>query len=166
MADGCCCPPTAGNEVCESSVQIAPSRVAALCPHCGRRGKPVEGQTVKAFLAESLRQVRRVEYLFCKTQTCPVVYFSADHVQSFTIAQMRERVFQKEPEADEVFVCYCFRHTVGDIRSATADARVKIVDDINTGIKVEQCACDLRNPQGSCCLGNVNTLIRQLSNAV
>jgi hypothetical protein len=36
------------------------------------------------------------------------------------------------------------------------------VDDINTGISAEQCACDLRNPQGSCCLGNVRGLIKRL----
>ena len=37
-----------------------------------------------------------------------------------------------------------------------------IVDDINTGINAGQCACDLRNPQGSCCLGNVRGLIKRI----
>jgi hypothetical protein len=36
------------------------------------------------------------------------------------------------------------------------------VDDIDTGINTGQCACDLRNPQGSCCLGNVRGLIKRL----
>jgi hypothetical protein len=36
------------------------------------------------------------------------------------------------------------------------------VDDINTGINTEHCACDLRNPQGSCCLGNVRSLIKRM----
>lgn len=120
------------------------------------------GQTVKALLAVSLREVRDVEYLFCRTQTCPVVYFSPDGEQTFTAEEVRERVYQKEPDADDVFVCHCFRHTVGDVRVASPETRAAIVDDINTGINAGQCACDLRNPQGSCCLGNVRSLAKRL----
>jgi len=66
---------------------------------------------------------------------------------------------------DKVFVCYCFRHTVGDIRRASPHSRSALVDDINAGINAGQCACDLRNPQGSCCLGNVRSLIKRLEQA-
>ncbi|MEK7277871.1 MAG: hypothetical protein AAB427_11025, partial [Chloroflexota bacterium] len=75
------------------------------CPECGKTGKPVQGQTVKALLAVTLRDMRNGEYLFCRTQTCPVVYFSPDGEQTFTVEQVRERVYQKEPDAEEVFVC-------------------------------------------------------------
>jgi hypothetical protein len=91
-----------------------------------------------------------------------VVYYSADGTQTFTTDQVRERVYQKEPGADDVYVCYCFRHTVGELSHAPAEARLAILDDIDIGIRADQCACDLRNPQGSCCLGNVKALIRQL----
>jgi Zinc binding domain len=110
----------------------------------------------------SLREVQDVEYLFCKTRTCPVVYFSPDGVQTFSVEQVRERIYQKEPDSEDVFVCYCFRHTVGDIRAASFESRKAIVEDINTGINAGQCACDLRNPQGSCCLGNVRELIKRV----
>ena len=113
-----------------------------------------------ALLSVSLREARDVEYLFCRTRTCPVVYFSPDGKQSFTFEKIRERVYQKEPDADEVFVCYCFRHTVGEMCAASPEARAAILDDIDTGINAGQCACDLRNPQGSCCLGNVRRLIQ------
>ena len=56
MTDSCCCPPEAGNAVCELPVenfQHSP-RATNACPICGVRGKPVQGQTVKALLAESL----------------------------------------------------------------------------------------------------------------
>jgi|CXWL01.1.fsa_nt_gi hypothetical protein len=164
MADTCCCPPEAGSAVCELPTQAVqrPARAANACPECGKTGKPVQGQTVKALLSVSLREVRDAEYLFCRTQTCPVVYFSSGGEQTFTVEQIRERVYQKEPGADDVFVCYCFRHTVGDVRAASPETRAAIVDDINTGITAGQCACDLRNPQGSCCLGNVRSLWKQL----
>lgn len=164
MTDSCCCPPEAGNAVCElpaGSFQ-RPPHVAHACPICGERGKPVQGQTVKAILSVSLREVQEVEYLFCKTLACPAVYFSPDGEQTFTVDQVRERVYQKEPNDEDVFVCYCFRHTVGELRAASPESHIAIVNDINTGINAGQCACDLRNPQGSCCLGNVRGLIKQL----
>jgi hypothetical protein len=170
MTDVCCCPPEAGNTVCElpaQNIQRLP-RATHACPVCGGEGKPIQGQTVKSLLSVSLREVRDVEYLFCKTQTCPVVYFSPDGEQTFTVEQVRERVYQKEPDSEYVFVCYCFRHTVGELRAASPGSRMAIIDAINAGINAGQCACDLRNPQGSCCLGNVRGLIKrvELSTAV
>jgi hypothetical protein len=164
MTEACCCPPEAGNAVCELPTQgfQRPPRIVNACPECGKVGKPVQGQTVKALLSVSLRQLQDVEYLFCRTQTCPIVYFSADGEQIFTVEQVRERVYQKEPEAENVFVCYCFRHTVGELHAASPKNRIAIVDDIKAGINAGQCACDLRNPQGSCCLGNVRNLIKRL----
>jgi hypothetical protein len=165
MTENCCCPPEAGNAVCDLPAQNfeRPARAANACPECGKTAKPVQGQTVKALLSVSLHKVRDVEYLFCRTQTCPVVYFSSDGEQTLTAEQVRERVYQKEPDADDVWVCYCFRHTVGQVRAASPETRAAIVDDINAGINAGQCACDLRNPQGSCCLGNVRESIKRLN---
>jgi Zinc binding domain len=132
------------------------------CPECGKTGKPVQGQTLKALLSVSLREIQDTAYLFCRTQTCPIVYFSSNSKKNFIVEQVRERVYQKEPEADDVFICYCFRYTVGDLRAALSEKRLAILDDINTGINARQCACDLRNPQGSCCLGNVRALSKRL----
>lgn len=162
MTDTCCCPPEAGNKNCELPLQNdqGPSRTLNACPVCGMKGKHLSGQTVKALLSVSLREVQEVEYLFCNTQNCAVVYFSSNSEQTFTVAQVREAVYQKEPDNDDVFICYCFRHTVGNIRTAFPEARTAITNDIITGINAGQCACDLRNPQGSCCLGNVRELIR------
>jgi hypothetical protein len=164
MTESCCCPPEAGNAVCDLPAQNFqhPTRAVNTCPECGKAGKPVQSQTVSAMLSVSLRAVRDVKYLFCRTQTCSVVYFSAGGEQTFTVEQVREPVYQKEPDARDVFICYCFRHTVGELRAASSESRMAIVDDINTGINAGQCACDLRNPQGSCCLGNVRGLIKRL----
>lgn len=186
MTVSCCCPPEAGNDVREQPAQnfrpdadvrrmehqnlsdiksderpyLRSPRATNACPVCSAKGKPVQGQTIKAHLSVSLRAVQDTEYLFCKTQTCPVVYFSPDGEQTLTLEQVRERVYQKEPDGEDVFACYCFRHTVGEIRAASPELRIAIVDDIHKGINTGQCACDLRNPQGSCCLGNVRELIK------
>ena len=163
MTKSCCCPPEAGNTVCDLAVQDfqRPAREVNVCPQCGKTGKPVDAQTIKSLLSESLRQVRGGLFLFCRTQTCSVVYFSSDGEQVFPVEAVRERVYQKEPETEDVFVCYCFRHTVGELRAASLEGRIAILDNINAGISAGQCACDLRNPQGSCCLGNLNRLIKE-----
>jgi Zinc binding domain len=165
VTDICCARPAAGCEVCElpsPTRSATPPRIVSTCPVSGDKGKPVQGQTVKALLSVTLREVPNAEYLFCRTQTCPVVYFSSDGAQTFTIEQVRERVYQKESNTNDVFVCYCFRHTVGEVRAASPETRISILDDINIGIQADQCACDLRNPQGSCCLGNVRALLKRL----
>lgn len=164
MGDNCCSQTSTGSEVCElPSITIQhKSHPEAFCPECNQKGKVVEGQTVKALLSISLRSVQGAEYYFCRTQSCSIVYFTADGKSTFTTSQLRERVYQKEPSADDVFVCYCFNHKVAEIRNASPEIRVSIINEINAGIQANQCACDLRNPQGSCCLGNVRGLIKQI----
>lgn len=164
MTETCCCQTEAGNAVCDLPAQNfqRPTRKVNACSECGQTGKPIGAQTVKALLAVSLREIQDVSYLFCRTQTCPVVYFSADGEQTFTVEQVRERVYQKKPTLEDTFICYCFRHTVGELQAASMEDRLSILNGINIGINAGQCACNLRNPQGSCCLGNMRTMVKQL----
>ena len=160
MAVECCGVDAAGSRVCDlpAPEPSLPVSAPGVCPVCGERGKPVEGQTVKSLLAISLRAVRECDHYFCPTRSCTVVYYSGDGQDVFVTSQVRERVYQKAPDADDVLVCYCFQYSVGALRSADAETRRRLVADINAGIQVGQCACDLRNPQGNCCLGNVLAL--------
>jgi len=168
MTSCCSLPVDENGLLIEISDQVAPkpNRAKNICPECGQKGKPVDTATVKSQLSVSLRQVKEIPYLFCRTRTCPVVFFSGDGGQTFTTKQVRERVYQKEPDAEDVFVCYCFRHTVGEVQMTSPEERLAILDNINTGIKAGQCACDWRNPQGSCCLGNVREVIKQAEKLV
>jgi len=134
-----------------------------ICPQCHEKGKTVAGQTVKSLIAVSLRSVyEEAGYYFCRTQSCPVVYFTGDGQQTFERMHIREQVYQKEPDNPDVLMCYCFQYEVGEIKKARAEDAQAIIEDINRGIKAGQCACDLRNPQGSCCLGNIQKLIQEL----
>jgi len=136
------------------------------CPVCGKKGPNVDGATVKSMLAVSLRHVQNITYRFCANADCDVVYYNED-AQTFTTHEVRERVYHKEPESDDVLICYCFQHTPGDIRQQFSKSNHQtIIDDINTGIQVGQCACDWRNPQGNCCLGNVRQFVKQLETTI
>lgn len=133
------------------------------CPGNQKVGKPVDTLTLKALLAVPLTQVRTTGYCFCPDPVCPTVYYSIDEPQQFTETDLREKVYQKHPADDDVFVCYCFRHTIQSIRAELLQTgRSTVVTAITAGIRAGQCACDIRNPQGTCCLGNVRRLVRQL----
>ncbi|MBC7870996.1 MAG: copper chaperone Copz family protein [Chitinophagaceae bacterium] len=133
-----------------------------ICPITQTVGKRVDNATLKSMLAVSLYEVQDVDYFFCPESNCEVVYFSTDGKQVFKTHEVRERVFQKEPDSPDVLICYCFRHTPGTILAEIENTGGStVVEDINRGIKAGQCACDWRNPQGDCCLGNVSRFIKK-----
>ncbi len=120
MPEICHCPGETGRAVCElpSGWGQQPARTLGSCSACGQKGKPVHAETVKALLSVSLRAVRDAEYLFCRTRSCPIVYFTPDRSQTFTAEDMGERVYQKEPGTD---MCLCA--TAFGIRLATCVQR-------------------------------------------
>lgn len=145
MAEHCCEPTT------------QPTADEYVCPNCGRLGRGVTLTSVQAHVAISLRALGGGDYCFCVTAHCPVVYFTTSG-HCVRHDQLRERVFQKDV-GDDVLVCYCFRHTAGDLRHGTPAERTALLADIVAGTQLGQCACELRNPQGRCCLGNVRRLL-------
>ena len=41
-----------------------------------------------------------------------------------------------------------------------------ILQHITAEVKAGNCACEIRNPQGSCCLGNVNAAVKRAMKTV
>lgn len=144
MSDACC-------EIVPQVERLTP------CPLNGKVGRKVGLQTLKAMLRLPLNVLQSKAYCFCPDPACPTVYYSTDGQQMFTEAHLRERVFQKHLDELDVFVCYCFQQTVGQV-GACGKA---VAEEISRGVKAGQCACEIHNPQGSCCLGNVRALLRQ-----
>ncbi|MDQ7028114.1 MAG: hypothetical protein Q9P01_17350 [Anaerolineae bacterium] len=160
VVDSCCAP--AADDVQAVEDTVAKTK-PGICPTCSTKGKKVDGATVKSMLSVSLCQYRDVPYYFCREADCDTVYFTADGTQVFGTQDVRERVFQKEPNAGDVFACYCFRHTPDSIRAEIVETGVTtVVDEVNVGINAGQCACDWRNPQDSCCLGNVMKVVKRI----
>ena len=146
----------------ESKPKVA--SVNGLCPTNGALGKRVEMQTIKAMLSISLNILTSEAYRFCADPDCPTVYYSEDGQQVFSEADLRERVYQKNADDGEISICYCFRHTVGSISSEFSESgKSTVIEEITAGIKAGQCACDIRNPQGDCCLGNVRAFVKEFS---
>jgi hypothetical protein len=169
MSGDCCSINVSTNEKAETAIEgccepdLSVSAAINLCRSCGSKGKKVNAITLKAMLKANLVNVRDVPYFFCRTADCEVVYFSGDGQQTFTKTQVREPVFQKEARNENALVCYCFRHSPASIRAELLNSgQSTVIAEINAGIKAGQCACEIRNPQGSCCLGNVSKVVKQI----
>lgn len=162
----CCTPDTNRNEACctVSNAADVMTEVDGIrhCPTCGEKGKQVGLDTLKSMLAISLHHIRPVGYRFCRNQACDVVYFSLDGEHIFSEGDLRVAVYQKRPNDDDVFVCYCFSHTPGSIRAEIEQTgQSTVVETVTQGTQSGECACEIRNPQGSCCLGNVSAVVKQ-----
>src|SRR5438105_83413 len=152
MTKHCQCSPSAGSNVCELSPHIA-AQPAAACPTNQQVGKPVGLVTLQALLALPLTQLSLTNYRFCRAADCPTVYYSADGTHCFSEDDLREPVYQKHATDENSLVCYCFQHTLGSIRAELEKTGAStVIADITAGIQAGQCACEIRNPQGSCCL--------------
>jgi len=116
---------------------------------------------LKALLRpQALIRLTAEDHRFCATADCEVVYFGTDEV--FRREDLTVPVFQKEPLGQRV-VCYCFAVSEGDIARELAESgRSMAAERITQLIQQERCACEVRNPQGTCCLGNVALAERSL----
>jgi len=117
----------------------------------------VDAITLKALLtSDALRRGIPDAPRFCATEGCQIVYFDSDAGVNFTEVELTVRVHAKHPTDDGVQVCYCFDYTPSTIeaeiaRSGSRSARATITAEVQAG----HCACEVRNPKGSCCLGDV-----------
>jgi len=132
------------------------------CPECGQPGKSVETKTLKQMVQPChLELVNKPGFLFCRSADCDVVYFHPDG-DCLRKPDMRVRVGLKETE-DPVPICYCFGFTEAmAVEEIRATGKCTIPQRITAEIKAGNCACEIRNPQGSCCLGNVNAAVKKV----
>lgn len=120
---------------------------------------------MKALLTvNALRDLTEAPHRFCPDPACEVVYFAEDG-QTYSTADVRVKVWQKEPSGARI-VCYCFGENEADIRAeieqrGTSDAVERVREHIQAG----RCACEVRNPRGVCCLGEVGAAVKRLTAA-
>ena len=143
-----------------------PSRVLEStppCPHCGQKGRSVAAATIESLVtpAARLRLLLLDGFQFCATPKCDVAYFHPATGETIICAEVRVPIFQKCAEPERL-VCYCFQHTVAAIqREVRAAGTSHIATDIKTKCAQGLDDCAHINPQGSCCLGNVQRVIRE-----
>lgn len=131
------------------------------CPECGQPGKFVETRTLKQMVQpQHLQLANKPDFSFCRTADCDVVYFHPDG-DCLHKPDVRVRVGMKETE-NPVLICYCFGFTEAMVvEEIQATGKCTIPQRITAEVKAGYCACEIRNPQGSCCLGNVNAAVKK-----
>jgi len=143
---------------CQTSIEnlIVPTQ----CPTCHQKGKIVQLITIKSLLQPIALETINPEmtYAFCANSSCDVVYFSNEQI--FGKDMLKVSVFQKD-DARDVPVCYCFGWTRERLVQAVHENEHPI-DHIRQQIQANRCGCEVNNPQGACCLGNVTTFIRSI----
>ena len=120
------------------------------CPHCAEKGKVVSLATVGSMvkITVAAEKLSQTSYKLCRNPDCPVVYFAPGITIEKT--ELRVPVNFKEKSYDGP-VCYCFNHTVASIKAeiqskghSTAPAM------ITREVKAGRCACEVKNPAGTC----------------
>jgi copper chaperone CopZ len=142
---------------------VAKINAAAACPNCSTKTLKVEPITVRSLVKpEIVERVRDETYRFCPSNTCDIVYFSAqDPERRFFRADMKVRVGQKETSGS-IQVCYCFDWTTDDIAQDLRDTgETTVPDRIKRLIQLGFCRCETMNPHGTCCLGEVNRAVKE-----
>ena len=125
---------------------------AAHCPVCGDPGPPVKWITVQSLTTGPVpgRQVFRV----CMGAGCDVVYFgdagAVVHVGDLRVAPGFKNL------GPSALLCYCFPLSRGELaRKAGTGGASDIIARIASEVRAGNCACDVRNPTGRCCLSDL-----------
>jgi|SRR5579859_515305 len=146
-------------ETTKESTCSLPTSKPGICPACGKKGKPVAVLTIKSLVRDHTRVPASASFSFCRTVDCAVVYFSVQAV--FTKPDLKVRVGIKET-ADPIPLCYCFDYSREDIRRGIdASGQTSILEEIKAEVQAGFCACEVKNPSGACCLGDITRAIQE-----
>ena len=137
-----------------SKAETAPTVMA--CPVSGSRSKQVDMLTVRSLVRHLPLGMPNTQYYFCSSPDCDVVCFPLDaEAPSFRRADLTVRVGAKETE-DPLPVCYCFGFSRCDIwDEIQSTGKSTVAERITAEVEAGRCACEVKNPSGRCCLGDI-----------
>lgn len=128
------------------------------CPACHREAALIDRITLLALLTpDALRRGAPSQPRYCATHDCPVVYFG-DEGSTFAESDLTVRVYARHMDDPEALVCYCFGVTAGSLCDAERAAEIRMM--VTREVQAGHCACEVRNPKGSCCLGDLARIER------
>lgn len=132
------------------------------CPTTGQKTRPVGRPAVENLVRpEFASDLVSQPYYFCNGQECDVVYVSAlgDHIVTKDMLKVRVGVKERE---DPVTICYCFGYERKDIEDdIRREGRTDIRNIVAGRVRAGECRCEVTNPGGGCCLGEVAKAIRK-----
>lgn len=151
------------NDTCCLVTERTPAPVRADCPVSKFSARKVQKRTLQHLLKDDkVISIQNVQYYYCADPKCNVVYFSNENVPYFSVEDVNVKIFAKHTD-DDTNVCYCFNWTRGRIKeqmnqSGTSTSSIEIAKEVKNGT----CSCDIKNPKGECCLGDINSFIKEI----
>ncbi len=152
------------NGECCLVTDVTAAPATAPCPVSQTVGQRIQRRTMENLLKPDARAlIEPVQYYYCPDPNCPIVYFSNVDGRTFSFGELSVPVFDKEKNEDTP-VCYCFDWTRKKIRDQIAEAgKSMAAAEIARKVKAGECSCDVKNPKGRCCLGDVNAVVKSLT---
>lgn len=138
--------------------------IESNCPECSQKGKTIGIITLKSLLVpEALTKLKvDTNYRMCLNKDCQVVYFN-DKDDIYRTQDLKVPVLAKNDSLD-CLVCYCFGWTREKLNiDYEQKKKSTAVSEISDHIKAGRCGCEVNNPEGSCCLGNVKLYLTSLT---
>lgn len=132
---------------------------ASACPESGAGGTPVARQTVAALVRG--RVPPRQDFWLCRDPSCPVIYFGSE-AAIYEVEDLVSAPGYKE--GSDGLLCYCFLVRERDIaREIEETGASYALERITEEVKAGNCACEVRNPSGKCCLSDVQHALDRLA---
>jgi Zinc binding domain len=149
------------SDCCSVNVKSGAAPAMMNCPVNGAHSKQVDMLTVKSLVRHLPLGMPNTQYYFCEAPGCDAVYFPLDtHAPLFRRGDLLVQVGSKEM-ADHIPVCYCFGFTRKDIQREIAETGDStIAERITAEVKAGDCACEVKNPSGKCCLGTIARVVK------
>ncbi len=126
----------------------------ATCPRCGVAGLVVGAEPVRAHRPTAADGSWR----YCPNAGCEAVFFLGDDVvdDHEVVCQVGAKALAKP-----IPVCFCFAHTVEEIRADVAghDGSSTIKKAVKAAVAGGLCACEHLNPSRDCCLPAVHRAV-------
>jgi CopZ-like zinc binding protein len=150
------------SDCCSVNPKPDAAPLVMACPVNGARAKQVEMLTVRSLVRHLPLGVPPTAYYFCEDPTCEVVYFPGNpQAPLFRRSDLWVRVGVKE-KGDPIPVCYCFGFTRQDIvDEIRTTGNSTVAERITAEVRAGNCACEVKNPSGKCCLGDVTRVIHE-----
>lgn len=134
-----------------------------ICPLCNNKAENVSSITIDSLVKDNLKKkLKSFEgFYFCKTSDCKVIYFRSNEI--ILQEDLRVEVGIKT-WANPSLVCYCFNWSKQMIEKDIKNfGKTNALQDITSLMKTDQCACEINNPSGKCCLKDIKKTIKNLT---
>jgi len=135
-------------DCCSTSDDSYSTRADKLrCPVNNKLYKSVSQLTVLHNLLDPWNKISGEQtYYFCDDPDCEVIYFS-DSGSIFKKPDIRNLFKNTKKDINDELICYCFGVSKTDYLD-NPGTREFVVEQT----KLKNCACEVQNPSGKCCL--------------